>query len=247
MKEEHISPTFIRYASDLLGHTNDGLGGTQIIEATTTYASEYNIDLPYLSISMAPNKRNALYDNLSAFSAPQQFRIIKELCDSPRFTVRPSSQIKELKCRLISRYGHLRSEADAASINLGLVEETKHWLEGHSAALDLYNQALEKFNHGAFSRNLLDDLRLSLEKLLHALFSNGKSLENQKSEVGRHIQGNGGSSQLANMFMTLVSYYCHYQNDYVKHNDAVKEEEIDFIIEITSSFMKHLIKISEKG
>lgn len=244
---EDITPTFIRYAADILGHTNDGLGGTQIIEATTTYASEYNVDLPYLSINMAPNKRNALYENLLAFSAPQQFRIIKELCDSPRFRIRPSNQIKELKYRLISRYGHLNSKAEEASINLALVEETKHWLEGHPEALDLYKQALEKLNHGAFSRNLLDDLRLSLETLLRALFSNGKSLENQKSEVGRHIQINGGSSQLANMFMTLVSYYCHYQNDYVKHNDAVKEEEIDFIMEITSSFMKHLVKITKQG
>ena len=45
------------------------------------------------------------------------------------------------------------------------------------------------------------------------------------------------------MFRTLVKYYSNYQNSFVKHNDAVIEEEIEFVFEVTSSFMKHLVKI----
>ncbi len=51
------------------------------------------------------------------------------------------------------------------------------------------------------------------------------------------------------MFVKLVDYYSKYQNSYVKHDDAVIEPEIEFIFEITSSFMKHLIRLdnSEGG
>jgi hypothetical protein len=94
-----------------------------------------------------------------------------------------------------------------------------------------------------FTRNMLDDLRLSLEELLRQLLNNTKSLENQIPLVGRYIKDREGSSELANMFEKLIDYYSKYQNTYVKHDDAVPTTEVDFILEISSSFMKHLIRI----
>lgn len=46
------------------------------------------------------------------------------------------------------------------------------------------------------------------------------------------------------MFVKLVDYYAKYQNSYVKHDDAVIGEEVEFVIELTSSFMKHLVRLS---
>ena len=97
----------------------------------------------------------------------------------------------------------------------------------------------------AYERNLLDDLRLALELLLKSLFSNNKSLENQLANIGQFIQDRQGSSQFANMFAKLLDYYCKYQNNYIKHDDAVIEEEIEFVMEITSSFMKHLVRLAD--
>jgi hypothetical protein len=37
--------------------------------------------------------------------------------------------------------------------------------------LSPYNEALEKFEHRVFHRNLIDDLRLALEKLLRSVFT----------------------------------------------------------------------------
>jgi len=95
-----------------------------------------------------------------------------------------------------------------------------------------------------FTRNLLDDLRLSLELLLKGIFKNSKSLENQIELLGEYLKEKGGSKELTNMFVKLVDYYSKYQNTYVKHDDAVIEEEIEFIFEITSSFMKHIVRLS---
>lgn len=52
---------------------------------------------------------------------------------------------------------------------------------------------------------------------------------------------------MTNMFIKLVDYFCKYQNEHIKHNDAVNEDEIDFLIVITTIFMKHIIKLSKKS
>ena len=50
---------------------------------------------------------------------------------------------------------------------------------------------------------------------------------------------------LASPPQKLIDYYSKYQNTYVKHDDAVIEPEIEIIFEITSSFMKHLVRLGE--
>ena len=99
-----------------------------------------------------------------------------------------------------------------------------------------------KFENKLFLRNLLDDLRLSLEKLTQRLLNNNKSLENQITDLGQFLKDSGCSKELANMFQKLIDYYTKYQNTYVKHNDAVIESEIEIIFEMTCSFMRFLIR-----
>lgn len=240
-----IPPTFVQYAADILGDTAKGLSGGEIVRATSVYAVEYDIDLPYPSYPFdAPNKRTALYDNLLAFDAPQQYRIIKELCEHRSFGYVESPERKQLKILLITRYSHLDPQDSPSEINETLIEETKHWLEDFPEALKIYSQAKEKYDHGAFHRNVLDDLRLGLEKLLREVLGNDKSLEKQQPEVGSLIKESGGSAELGNMFMKLLDYYSKYQNSYVKHDDAVIEAEIEFVFEITSSFMKHIVRVA---
>lgn len=244
MFTEKIPAKFISYAADILGDTSEGLSGSHIVQSTAGYAVEYEVNIPHPTYPFqAPNKRTALHENLMAFSGPQQYQIIKELCEHHSLPSPPSNERKQLKIRLLTRYAHLSTESESSEINETLIEETRHWLAGYPEALALYNEALAKYEGQVFHRNLLDDLRLSLEKLLRAVFSNDKSLENQISFVGSYIKQYGGSKELANMFVRLIDYYTKYHNSYIKHDDAVVEEEIEFIFEITSSFMKHLIRL----
>ena len=97
-----------------------------------------------------------------------------------------------------------------------------------------------------YEQILLDDLRLSLELLLKSILNNNKSLENQISDLGVFIQSKGGSKELVNMFQKLIDYYSKYQNTYIKHNDHIIEEEIELMLELTSTFMKHLIRINNR-
>lgn len=87
-------------------------------------------------------------------------------------------------------------------------------------------------------------MRLSLELLVKQILGNGKSLENQTSELGTKLSGY--HTEIRNLVIKTVDYLCKYQNHYVKHNDAVNPEEIDYIIEQTSATINFLIK-SSKG
>ena len=55
---------------------------------------------------------------------------------------------------------------------------------------------LNKKNNNIYTRNLLDDLRFSLEVLVKAILKNSKSLENQKAELGNFLKENGISVEI---------------------------------------------------
>jgi hypothetical protein len=182
-----------------------------------------------------------------AFSEAQRYRIIRELCDHPAIRDKNPQGAEKLKLMLIARYGHVADETLGSELDPMLIERTQHWLAPFQDALKPYDQAVQKHANDIFLRNVLDDLRLALELLLRAIFANEKSLENQVPLVGDFINKRGGSPEFVNMFVKLVDYYTKYQNSYVKHDDAVIEEEVEFVFELTSAFMKHLVRLSYKN
>lgn len=234
-----LDDAFLAYASDILADTNAGLSGMKIVEYCNSYAIDFNRVTPYGSYPFdAPNKRTALKENLKVFAASEQFRIIKELCELPALC--DQEKVKELKLRLFSRYGNLATEKISET---ELIQKTKHWLSNHPDALKQYESALAKYEGGIFERNTLDDMRLAFELLVKDLLCNGKSLENQIAEIGTKLKSTGASVELRNMVQQVIKYYTDFQNNHVKHNDAVNDKEIEYIIELTSVVMKFLIKI----
>lgn len=82
MADCQLPTTFIANAADVLGHTKDGLSGSDIAKLMRSYGGEYEVEVPYpIYPNDAPNKRTALLENLRAFSGAQQHRILRELCD----------------------------------------------------------------------------------------------------------------------------------------------------------------------
>ena len=233
-----LDDSFLTYASDILAETNSGLSGMKIIEYCNSYAITFNRIVPYGSYPFdAPNKRTALRENLRAFEAAEQFRIIKELSELPAFT--ENEQAKTLRLTLFKRYGNLATEKISET---ELIQTTKHWLSGHPNALKQYESALTKYEGGIFERNTLDDIRLSFELLVKDLLGNEKSLENQIGGICGILDKCGTSVELKNMVQKIIDYYTKFQNNHVKHDDAVNENEIEYVIELTSVIMKFLIK-----
>jgi hypothetical protein len=246
---DELPVVFLTHAAEVLAHTSRGLSGNEIVKLTAAYAIDWNVNIrhpTYPFEKMGLNKRSALVENLIPFNSEQRYRIIKDLCDHAAVQSQNKIEADKLKIQLFTKYGHLDDKTSVTDLNLSLVEETRHWLDSFAESRVLFDAALQKHKHGVFTRNVLDDLRLSLELLLKEIFKNTKSLENQLPNFGSYIRARNGSTELANMFYKLVEYYTKYQNSYVKHEDAVIEEEVEFVFEITSSFMKHLIRLQHR-
>lgn len=236
-----LDDTFLSYACGILADTNTGLSGREIVEYCNSYAIDYNRELPYGAYPPfgAPNKRTVLKENLRVFEAAEQFRIIKELCEIPKLC--EIEKVKELKIKLFTRYVNLATEKISET---ELIQKTKHWLSKHPKALKQYESALAKYEGSIFERNTLDDMRLAFELLVKDVLGNNKSLENQIPEIGSVLKTSGASVELRNMVQQVIKYYTDFQNNHVKHNDAVNGNEIEYIIELTSVVMKFLIKIT---
>lgn len=235
---------FLDYICNILADTKDGLTGSEIIKYCNKYAIEYNVTIPVDNIEMLktsyknfiPNKRIALKKNLESFNLNQQIEIIKYLCTLPKFNNK--DETKDLLEKMSIRY----KDSNFQELNKS-VTETKHWLNGYPDSLKLYNEALQKYQQGIYQRNILDDMRLSLELLLKTLLNNKKSLENQFEIVGKELKNKNVSKEVSNLFTTVLTYYSNYQNQYIKHNDNVKSEEVELIINQTNTIMIFLIKI----
>ena len=118
------------------------------------------------------------------------------------------------------------------------IKESQEILAEYPSSQKLFEEAIDKYKQGIYLRNVLDDMRLALETFLREILNNQKSLENQLSEVGKFQKEKGKSQEFINMFNKLLEYYAKYQNKYVKHNNDVKPTEIDFVIGLTSLFIR---------
>lgn len=235
-----LDDSFIAHACDILAETNSGLSGMKIVEYCNSYAITFNKSIQYDAYPFdAPNKRTALKENLRSFDATEQFRIIKELCELPNFN--SNENVKQLKILLYRRFGNLAEEKISET---ELIQTTKHWMAAHPDALKQYESALSKFEGGIFERNTLDDMRLSFELLVKDLLHNGRSLENQIDGICTLMQNAGASVELRNMVRPVIKYYAAFQNHHVKHDDKINDNELEYVIELTSVIMKFLIKTS---
>jgi hypothetical protein len=247
MFHDTIPVGFLSRACDLLADTDSGMSGANIVRAMNGYADQWDVRVPHPTYPFdAPNKRTALLDSIQAFPAPQQFLIIEELCEHHSFPVGSPSREERMKLKavLYSRFGDMRPDKEVRELDVPLIDDTRHWLHAHPLALAKLEEAKLKYDAGIFQRNLVDDLRLGLEFLLRSVLGNTKSLENQVQPIGVRLKESGSSPQFTNMFTRLLDYYCKYQNDHVKHDDKLPEEEIEFIFEMTTSFMKHIVRVT---
>lgn len=240
--DEKIDDSFLVHTSEILGNTNIGLSGKEIVKYCNKYAVEFKVSIPISDSNFiklkVPNKRTALLLNLRAFNSKQQFKIIKELSELSHF--KNNEEVKKIKTQLYARYNNL---AEEQLYNTELIVETKHWLQTYPKSLSQYTDALNKYKHGIFERNTLDDIRLAFELLVKDLLGNEKSLENQIPELCKMLKTAGTSVELRNMVQQVIKYYADFQNNHVKHNDTVNKDEIEYVIELTSVIMKFLIKV----
>ena len=127
-----------------------------------------------------------------------------------------------------------------------VISDVLDWLSEYKKSYLTFKSALEKYEKKIYKRNLLDDLRSSLELFLREFLHNEKSLEKQGTELLGYLEKQKISKEIRFMFWTLIDRYSKYQNEYVKHDDNVNEKEVELIIYLTGTFIRFLINL-ERG
>ena len=244
-----MDDSFLGYATSILADTNEGLSGSEICKLCSKYAVDYAKTIiytaqPFKKGTSNINKAQALQENLACFEPEQQFLIIRDLCDLEKFT--NNSKVTKLKLALAKNYAHLAPQEIAQQI-LEITNQVRHWLDNYPEAKLHYESALEKKNNKLYERNLLDDLRFSLESLVNKILRKQKSLENLKSELGKFLDERNINVEVKNLYIsTVFDFFTKYQNENVKNNSIFKEIEIDFIFNQTTVIMQFLIALHKK-
>jgi len=151
-----------------------------------------------------------------------------------------ASGINAQLCKSGSNY--MFYPAGAELLDAKVVNDVLNWLENYPKSKEKFNSALLMFQKKVEVRHILDNLRLSFELFLREFFENEKSLENQKEVTGKYLSDNNVPKEIRNMYFTLVSHYCSYNNENVKHDDKCSANEIEFIIYLTGTFIRFLIQ-----
>lgn len=82
MSNDEIPAVFVTHASGILGDTNVGFSGSQIVRLCAAYALDANVHIPFESypfVKLGTSKRTALCENILAFpyaSPPITFLVI---------------------------------------------------------------------------------------------------------------------------------------------------------------------------
>lgn len=243
-----INNEYLSYAARILADTNEGLSGSEICKFCNQYAVKYAKTIKHTKLPFAKgvsNKAQVLRENLACFEPDQQFVIIQDLCDLEKFS--NNEQVNELKVILTRDYYHLAPQEIAEQI-LETVNQVKNWLDGYPEAKKYYEGALEKMSCKIYKRNLLDDLRCSLEALVKDILQSKSSVENLKSDLGKFLDKSNINVQVKNLYIYIIfDFFTKYQNENVKHNDLSKKIEVDFIFNQTTVLMQFLIVLHKQN
>ncbi len=126
-----------------------------------------------------------------------------------------------------------------------LIFDNLYWLNAYKDVKSHFEKSLKFERKENYYRNIVDELRLSLELFLKKIFSNEKSLENQKSNLGDYFKSQNISTSISNMYIKLFDYYTLYNNDNAKHGDKIINVEIDYLIYLTGTFIRFIMQIEE--
>ena len=236
--------SFIDYASDILGDTDKGISTSQIISICNRFSAEYNVNIPHTRIYQGfsqtfSNKRTALKENLLSFSEEGAFKVIEHICNLNHY--KEDVNFKEVKIKLYTNFPKYVDKNDNENLNIEIIEN-KELLSNYPKAKKMYDDACSLYNIGIYERNIIDNLRLSLELIIKQILNNEKSLENNLSEICSYLRDKGCSQEFINMFRHLLDYYSKYNNNNVKHNDNINNKEIDFVFGLTNLYIKLLVK-----
>ena len=228
------------------GTLNEVYSGTEIATLFAEYGAEFNSSVPFISTPF-PNftsKATAIQNNLQSFTEEQQFKIIKELCESVLAQNPANKDVAKILKLLLKNYGSVYSNDE---IDRNIINETNTWLTASSRAKEEFEKAIQSYDNSIYNRYTLDSIRLAFEFFMQDILKNSKSLENQpiEGELLPLLRKKGIPKEIINLVRLIIKGLISYQNENVKHSQTFTDLEVEFVIEQTSILMKLFAKIEK--
>ena len=210
------------------------------------YGAEFNSSVPFISTPF-PNftsKATAIQNNLQSFTEEQQFKIIKELCESVLAQNPANKDVAKILKLLLKNYGSVYSND---KIDRNIINETNTWLTASSRVKEEFEKAIQSYDNSIYNRYTLDSIRLAFEFFMQDILKNSKSLENQpiEGELLPLLRKKGIPKEIINLVRLIIKGLISYQNENVKHSQTFTDLEVEFVIEQTSILMKLFAKIEK--
>lgn len=214
----------------------DNFTMANILSLTNSFGADHDIDIPYIRAPEGMNKQNLAQQNISNFEIAQVIQFISEIVDSE--TGYYSEQIEQLLQELIGKFPDEASTDDAKAVS----RISEKFLD-YPGVPDAWNRVQRNLAMRHY-RESIDNARLALELFFKFLFDNDKSLENQKSEIGKFLSDQ--PKEFRDLVISQVRTYEVLQNQQIKHNlpTGLDEAEIRYILNTTYLIMNYMEKKS---
>lgn len=225
--------------ASIIADTNNGWSNIEIVRKFNEACLKFQKSFKYEK-DQYESKVSSYIRNFSKFSEKESYHILKDFFRDDKF--KDDINIQSALKNLISH--NAIDYEDANEHYQETFNTTVHFLEQYDeTSYNQYLSAYQKIIANIYERNALDDLRLSLELLVKKILSNQRSLENNINDLCKEMKTRGISGEINNLFNRVLNFFTSYQNQYVKHNDAVESNSVEFIFDITSSLLKYLCRV----
>ncbi|MCM1370715.1 MAG: hypothetical protein NC181_02340 [Clostridium sp.] len=145
-----------------------------------------------------------------------------------------------MKVKLYLNFPQYADKEDSVELDNDIIEN-REMLSLYPKAKKVYEDACSLFKFGIYERNLIDNLRLTLELICRQILSNERVLENNVNDICSFLKNKNCSQEFINMFHKLLDYYLKYNNNNVKHNENINADEVTFVFGLTNLFIRLLV------
>ena len=132
----------------------------------------------------------------------------------------------------------------AKELDNALVSEPLEWLIDFPNTRKTYIIALKQYSEGIYIRDVADNLRKALETFLQEFLENTKNLETNKNSICKYLGEQEVDAGITGLLKPLLDSYKNINDRTAKHNDAVEQKLLEFLLYQTGVFIRMIISVS---
>lgn len=126
--------------------------------------------------------------------------------------------------------------------SLKALTKVKETISGHDKSVRLFEDSIKNISANGSNRATLDNVRLALERYLQEVLGNSNTLEHQEKHLKEFLKEKNATEDVRTGITTLLHNFYRYQNDHVKHDYDVKDEDVDYYINVANTIFQQIHK-----